>query len=366
MIKNILIPTSLYDVHAIAIEYVLKEHKDKVNVIRWFCSDFPSIQSQTFTADNNCYEFNVSPKNDDFSLGSIDLVWYRRPGSIVIDLDESHPDYEQICRENNHFHRNIWELLPYKTKWVNHYSDSKRADCKLNQIRKAIESGLTVPKTISSNEPEKIKCFIKENKGRTLYKTFSGLHDWKEENKVFRQHATPVTLNDLPDDEMLRLSVGIFQEYIDKEYELRIFYIDGQFISAKIRLPKGSAGEHDWRAAANQGLIIEPYELPEKIRNSLAEFMQSLNLVTGSIDMIRDTQGEYVFLEVNESGQFIWLELENPEIKVLGPFCKFIVEAATGGESTIDESKISANDIFGRKDFESILGFDLKEHIQAI
>ena len=69
---------------------------------------------------------------------------------------------------------------------------------------------------------------------------------------------------------------------------------------------------------------------------------------------------------MNESGQFIWLELENPEIKVLGPFCKFIVEAASGGMSSIDESKISANDIFGRKDFESILGFDLKEHIQAI
>jgi D-alanine-D-alanine ligase-like ATP-grasp enzyme len=35
--------------------------------------------------------------------------------------------------------------------------------------------------------------------------------------------------------------------------------------------------------------------------------MAELNLDTGSIDMILDRKNEYVFLEVNPTGQFGWL-----------------------------------------------------------
>ncbi|AOT08658.1 hypothetical protein [Pseudoalteromonas luteoviolacea] len=366
MKKNVLIPTSMYDVHAIAVEYALKKYSDKVNVIRWFCCDYPSIQVQTFNADSLSTNFSISAKNQSFNLSDIDLVWYRRPGSIVVDLDKNHPDYEQICRENNLFHRNIWELIPKDARWANHYIDSKKADCKLKQLSVALLSGLKIPKTISSNDPEKIREFIESNSKKTIYKTFSGIHDWEEERKIFRQHATTITLKDLPEDEMLKLSSGIFQEYIEKEYELRILYLNGRFICAKIEADKDGEGKHDWRAAVKTGLKIHPYTLPNEVCIMLEKFMKSLNLVTGSIDMIKSIDGEYIFLEVNESGQFIWLELENSDIKVLGPFCKFIVEMSSNGLHTINEEEISANDIFGRNDFESILKEDLKEHIQVI
>ena len=47
-----------------------------------------------------------------------------------------------------------------------------------------------------------------------------------------------------------------------------------------------------------------PYVLPKNITQKLANLMNDLNLSTGSIDMIRDSSGRYIFLEVNPIGQF--------------------------------------------------------------
>lgn len=47
-----------------------------------------------------------------------------------------------------------------------------------------------------------------------------------------------------------------------------------------------------------------PYILPNKIENALRDLMNSLNLNTGSIDLIVDTQDNYYFLEINPVGQF--------------------------------------------------------------
>ena len=181
--------------------------------------------------------------------------------------------------------------------------------------------------------------------------------------EFLRQHATPVDIEDLPSDEMLKLSSGIFQQYIEKEYELRVLYLNGQCIAAKIATPKTGIGQHDWREANISSLKIEPYELPDSLAETIGRFMDQLGLITGSLDIIRATSGEYVFLEVNESGQFLWLELENPDIKVLGPFCKFLCEHASDGSVSIDEHDISAADIFNQPNFESILKDDLKLHV---
>lgn len=43
----------------------------------------------------------------------------------------------------------------------------------------------------------------------------------------------------------------------------------------------------------------------------------------GSFDLIQTPDGEYVFLEMNEMGQFLWLEERLPEIPALNMFASF-------------------------------------------
>ena len=48
--------------------------------------------------------------------------------------------------------------------------------------------------------------------------------------------------------------------------------------------------------------------LPDTVQTALLELMNRMGLVYGAIDMRRGPDGEYVFLEINPSGEFLFVE----------------------------------------------------------
>jgi len=64
----------------------------------------------------------------------------------------------------------------------------------------------------------------------------------------------------------------------------------------------------DWRKTTNAKLPHYPLTLPIEIEKHLLNFMQLLGLTFGAIDMIQTPDGEFVFLEVNPSGQWLWID----------------------------------------------------------
>ena len=53
--------------------------------------------------------------------------------------------------------------------------------------------------------------------------------------------------------------------------------------------------------------------------------MHDLGLAFGCLDFIVTPDGKYVFLEVNQMGQFLWVEVANPDLLVLDAFCHLLV-----------------------------------------
>ena len=64
----------------------------------------------------------------------------------------------------------------------------------------------------------------------------------------------------------------------------------------------------DWRQTGNEQLPHFPETLPSNVTNRLLQMMDALGLQFAAIDMIQTPAGEYVFLEVNPSGQWLWLD----------------------------------------------------------
>lgn len=56
--------------------------------------------------------------------------------------------------------------------------------------------------------------------------------------------------------------------------------------------------------------------------------MHKMGLVFGTLDFIVNENDEYIFLEVNEQGQFLWIEDLNPDLKMLDVFIHFLVDAS--------------------------------------
>lgn len=89
---------------------------------------------------------------------------------------------------------------------------------------------------------------------------------------------------------------------IKKQFEIRSFFLEGEFYSMAIFSQGSEKTKIDYRIAPPTVEI--PYQLPMDIESKLTELYKQLDLNTGSADLIVDENGEYIFLEINPVGQF--------------------------------------------------------------
>lgn len=231
-------------------------------------------------------------------------VWHRKAWGIPVpeELDE---EYRKIFLSGYaNLRYNLITVLE-NIPWINPYENERKIDGnKMLQLKTAKENHLAVPKTIFSNDEEKITAFFHEFcNGKAVAKLHSlTAKTMNGENLISTMIIEEDTLQHIAD---IMYCPMIFQPYIDKEYELRIVYIAGDFFTGKIN----NSDNADWRVAQGN-YIWSAYELPENIKAGLASMMQEMGLYIGAIDMIRGKDGEYYFLEVNPQGEWGMLQKE--------------------------------------------------------
>lgn len=114
------------------------------------------------------------------------------------------------------------------------------------------------------------------------------------------------TYTELINQEDLEPNVNIFpsliSECVEKAYEIRSFYLAGDFYSMSIFSQSDELTKIDFRKYANNR--NEPFELPAIIKNKTRKLFQMIGINTGSIDYMVTNTGDYVFLEINPVGQY--------------------------------------------------------------
>jgi ATP-GRASP peptide maturase of grasp-with-spasm system len=180
---------------------------------------------------------------------------------------------------------------------------------KMDVLKLAKEAGLKIPDTILTNSKVELSEYLKEH-GKCITKCITdgisiGLGD---DDYYFLSTSllSQENLKNIPDF----FVPSIVQNYIEKEFEIRIFYLDGQFFSVAIFSQQREHTKIDFRMIDKdkQSVRMTPFELPEEIKSKIRQLMKKLNLNTGSIDMIYTPQKEYYFLEVNPAGQYMWVD----------------------------------------------------------
>lgn len=93
------------------------------------------------------------------------------------------------------------------------------------------------------------------------------------------------------------------QNYVEKLFEVRITVINNKVFPVKIE-----AGDKlDWRKSYNTNKY-SVIEVPDKILKDIFNMMKSFELKFGAFDYIVNKNNEWVFLEINPNGQWLWLE----------------------------------------------------------
>lgn len=295
--------------------------------ILWHGADFPTRQTASVAIDPEPREvtWTLSDPEIERIEPPFDTVWIRRPTAPQVPQDLHPADRFVAQRACETYQRQLWHLLAPDAFWINPSVGRRRAESKAVQLQEALNVGLTVPPTLLSNDPDDIRRFLARHEGETVYKSIFPAQ-WKTEEGVALLFTTEISAEDLPDDDLLQASPGIFQRKIPKDYELRVTYMGGYIVVAKLLSQERADAQVDWKGAL-RNLPVEAAEpLPETIAEACRNLMDRLGLVFGCLDFIVTPEGEHVFLEVNEMGQFLWLEEDCPELSVLDPFCELLIQ----------------------------------------
>jgi glutathione synthase/RimK-type ligase-like ATP-grasp enzyme len=238
-----------------------------------------------------------------FRLGEIDFsqcrsVWWRRPQPFLLH-DEVRDDTDRrfAYSEIEAAFTGLWSALD--VRWVNHPTRDDEASRKVYQLKIAEELGFRIPRTCITSDPATARAFAEqETPERTIYKAFAGSEAAWRETRLLKREEMGVLDN-------IRFAPVIFQEYVPGT-DLRITVVGDEIFPAAIHVPP-SAYPVDFRMTMDNARM-EPASLPEALLDQLRQYMRRLGLVYGAIDMRLTPEGEYVFFEINPSGQWLFVE----------------------------------------------------------
>lgn len=226
-------------------------------------------------------------------------IWWRRPQAFSIHPEIQDPVYQAFAfSEATEAFQGLWQALD--VFWVNHPTRDGNAHRKVYQLQVAQQVGLTIPETLITNDPEQAMAFVDEHGfNGTIYKAFTGTRQaWRETRLVNQEDFAQI--------DSVRFAPVIFQRYIDAQVDLRITMVGDDIFPAAIHSQESSY-KVDFRMDMTSARV-EPHTVPSEVENGLRALMEKLGIVYGAVDMRLTPEGEYVFLEVNPAGQWLFIE----------------------------------------------------------
>lgn len=243
-----------------------------------------------------------------FFLDDITSVWYRRGGLIFKRNIYENPNVNLHMKENQYWLEDYVMKTLESKRHINRQTNSSVN--KLWVLEKAIKAGLDVPDFFLETNKKNIEI------GKTITKTIT--EGGYIEN--FEKNIDGIMFTSLVEKEILfDFSISFFQEKIEKDFEIRSFFLKNKIWSVAIISQNDEQTKLDFR----RYIMDKPnrnvrYKLPREIELKLIELMQNIKLDSGSIDFIKKGD-KYYFLEVNPIGQFLGISKKcnyNLEIEV--------------------------------------------------
>lgn len=235
-------------------------------------------------------------------LAEIRSVWYRSPtvfrfSEMLRPEERAHAEREAKLGVGG-----ILAALP--VLWVNHPSREADAGFKVRQLNTAQQCGLLVPRTIVTNDPDAVHEFSRTC-DRVVTKVLGANIIGEGANRRIA-YTTLLGATELNDLSAVRETAHLFQEWIDKKYEVRVVAVGETCFSAAI-YASSPAAYVDWRSDYDS-LTCVPTETPEHVADGVRAYLSAFGLNYAAFDFAVNHDGQWVFLEANPGGQFGFIE----------------------------------------------------------
>jgi len=287
----------------------------------YFGQKFHRLNAEDYLFNKIDLEFGLSSEELTFQFTSSDLepiiisgvdaIWYRRISFSY--FPETGLPFSPNELFKNEILRNLHrEYLSGKDGIFACIEDGKKIlgnfrNSTVNKIEILAlvkKHGLDIPASLLTNTKAKLTEF-KYKHGSIITKaageilTFKKVENSKTSSYItYTEEITAEVLEQIPE----HFYYSLFQEKLDKELEIRTFFLNDKCYSTAIFSQLNMQPQVDSRKNTNDRKV--PFKLPDSIENAIREIMAELELNTGSVDIVKTKGGRFVFLEVNPVGQY--------------------------------------------------------------
>lgn len=240
--------------------------------------------------------FKISSEHLSITNDSCKSIYFRKPepenlGNII------------ERQYHNFAHREAFALIEgivesFSGTCLSPPSIMRRANNKIVQLMLAKSIGFNIPESLITNSEQELK---RKSYAKSIVKPiatgtviFNGIKEIVQTN----------ILEDTVSTGALKFSPAYFQEYLEKDYEIRATFVGEEAYVVRI----DSSNKVDWRKKCSLNTYIIA-KLPKEIYQLCLKFMRTLNMSFGCFDFIVQND-EFFFLEMNANGQWAWLEFE--------------------------------------------------------
>ncbi|MCX6714203.1 MAG: hypothetical protein NTX72_00100 [Candidatus Uhrbacteria bacterium] len=210
--------------------------------------------------------------------------------------------------DRNRMRKSMWDqwlrfldvTLP-ESYWMNRPTSASLASNLGQQYRVACSVGLNVPEYLISSDVGICEQFLSLHPSCIIKPG----NIWTPPNR--RYFTNRVVSSDL-NPRNVASAPCLFQEYIEKSFELRIYVIGEEVVTCRIDSQASTQTALDWRRYDIPKTPHSIVDLPAEITANVQCLVQKLGLAYGAIDMIVTPKGEFYFLECNSEGRWLWIE----------------------------------------------------------
>ncbi|MGH3900211.1 MAG: MvdC/MvdD family ATP grasp protein [Pseudonocardiaceae bacterium] len=275
--------------------------------VRIDVGDFPISLSVTGTIGDDgiwCGEV-VATDGTVLDLGTIDAVYYRRPTRFRLP-DHLSPADRRFAEAEAH--RGLGGLLTtLPARWVSHPARIADAEAKPGQLQLAAACGFRLPRTLISNDPDRVRGFAGEITGPLVYKPLSSgiLREPDGLRAIYATRIEAAGIDDWLDPDAIRLAPHQFQECVtDKAYDLRVTAVGDRLFP--IAIHTADPEQLDWRTDYGT-LTYQHVELRTDVAAVIHRYLAAAGLAFGAFDFIMDQAGMLWWMECNPNGEWGWL-----------------------------------------------------------
>ncbi len=282
----------------------------------WGVKDVVRINAEDTNAviDVREGDFCIQVANRTIRLHDIKAVWYRKGSEWlcthfpVFSL-EDHPRFSEfITRKLKAEGRKLSEYLHFLIeRSLRTLGNPEKSDLnKLQVLSIARGVGLLIPDFYIINRKEGAEKLLKTPEMYITKAMSDGVYMFENRERntgyfSYTEQLSEEMLANVPSE----LMPSFIQKGVDKDFEVRTFFLDGVCYSMAIFSQGDEQTKIDFRKYNEEKPNrMVPYTLPKETDQKIGRLFERLGMRTGSVDLLVDKKGDFYFLEINPVGQF--------------------------------------------------------------